>query len=48
MVEFFSVNPNPGEAGKLPKIRFEQKMGKIRDERANLPKRARQNAGGKP
>jgi hypothetical protein len=37
-VEFFLVNPNPGEGAKLPKNRFEQEMGKIRDKKADLPK----------
>jgi hypothetical protein len=27
-VELFFVNPNAGQAAKLPKNRFEQKMGK--------------------
>jgi hypothetical protein len=43
---FFSVNPNLGGAAKLPKNRFEQKMGKIRDKRADLPKIARHTEGG--
>jgi hypothetical protein len=45
-VELFFGKPEPWWSSKITQNRFEQKMGKIRDKRADLPKIARHTEGG--